>query len=77
MKSGEPNSYCRYCFDLPELMGGKDTPIFLDLLHGLEDVLSLYVTTGNSIFAECHALPSAKYRALGKEALCRAPLSAK
>jgi hypothetical protein len=41
MKSGEPNSYCRYRFDLPELVGGKDTPIFMDLLHGLEDVLSL------------------------------------
>jgi hypothetical protein len=41
MKSGEPNSYCRYRFDLPKLVGGKDTPIFMDLLHGLEDVLSL------------------------------------
>jgi hypothetical protein len=41
MKSGEHNSYCMYCFDLPELVGGKDTLISSDLLHGLEDVLSL------------------------------------
>jgi hypothetical protein len=43
MKSGEPNSYCRYRFDLPKLVGGKDTPISTDFLHGLEDVLSLSV----------------------------------
>jgi hypothetical protein len=44
MKSGAPaNSYCRYRFDLPELVGGKDTPISSNLLHGLEDVLSLSI----------------------------------
>jgi hypothetical protein len=43
MKSGELNSYCRYWFDLPELVGVKDTPISLNLLHGLEDILSLSV----------------------------------
>jgi hypothetical protein len=41
MKSGEPNSYCKYHFDLPEPVGGKDTPILLDLLHGFVDVHSL------------------------------------
>jgi hypothetical protein len=35
MKSGEPNSYYKYRFDLPELVGGMDTPISPDLLHGL------------------------------------------
>jgi hypothetical protein len=43
MKSGEPNSYCKYRFDLLKLVGGKDTPIFLDLLHGFIDVHSLYI----------------------------------
>jgi len=32
---GEPNSYCKYHFTLPELVRGKDTPISLDLHHGL------------------------------------------
>jgi hypothetical protein len=36
---GELNSYCI----LPEMVGGKDTPISSNLLHGLEDVLSLSV----------------------------------
>jgi hypothetical protein len=35
MKSGEPNSYCNYHFDLLEPVCGKDTPISPDLLHGL------------------------------------------
>jgi hypothetical protein len=43
MKSGEPNSYCKYHFDLPKLVGSKDTPIFSDLLHGFIDVHSLSV----------------------------------
>lgn len=30
-----------YCILLPELVGGKDTPISFDLLHSLEDVLAL------------------------------------
>jgi hypothetical protein len=41
MKSGEHNSYCMYRFDLPELVGDKDTTISSDLLHVLEDILSL------------------------------------
>ena len=32
---GEPNSYCKCHFNLPELVRGKDTPVSIDLLHGL------------------------------------------
>ena len=35
MKNGEPDSYYKYRFNLPELVRGKDTVISLDLLHGL------------------------------------------
>jgi hypothetical protein len=41
MKSGEPSSYCKYRFDLRELVRSKDAPISHDALHGFKDVLTL------------------------------------
>jgi hypothetical protein len=40
MKSGEPSSYCKYHFDLPKLVGSKETPISPNLLRGSVDVQS-------------------------------------
>ena len=33
-KKSQLKHNCKYCFNLPELVRGKDTPIVLDLFHG-------------------------------------------